>query len=151
MIYDYNTLLDFCKEHNILLCDDYSNIVLTRETMIKCICKTTNCDILFCKGFRALLNYNGYCKDCVIKIGREKSKQTNLKKYGVEFTTQAKTVKNKIKQKCLEKYGVEHISLIKQVKDKTKKTCLKKYGVEVPCQSTEIMEKASKNAYKSNT
>jgi len=148
MKYDYQTLTNFCEEHNIVLCEDYSNITLKRETFITGICETENCGVLFCKGFRALFNYNGYCKDCVTKIGREKSKQTNFKKYGVEFTTQSKTVKDKIKKTCLEKYGVEHISLIKQVKDKTKKTCLEKYGVEYASQNIHIAEKQSINAHK---
>ena len=28
MKYDYETLMNFCKEHNILLCEDYSEIAL---------------------------------------------------------------------------------------------------------------------------
>ena len=73
-MYNYQTLTKFCNEHSIVLCEDYSNIVLTRETIIKGMCKTENCDILFSKGFRALFNYNGYCKDCVTKIGRENNR-----------------------------------------------------------------------------
>jgi hypothetical protein len=148
MKYDYNTLLGFCKENNIIMCDDYSNINLNRDTQINGICKTEKCDNLFTKGFRALLQPNGFCSTCAIKHGKNKAKQTNLKKYGVEFTTQSKQVKDKIKKTCLEKYGVEHISHCKEIKDKTKQTCLEKYGVEVPSQSTEIMDKMSKNAYK---
>lgn len=148
MKYNYTTLIEFCKEHKILLCDDYSSIVLKRDTLINGICKTENCNNTFTKGFRALLNPNGYCSDCAKIVGKEKAKQTNLKKYGVEFTTQSKEVQEKIKKSCLKKYGVEHISHCKEIKEKTKKTCLEKYGVEAPSQSTEIMEKASKNAYK---
>lgn len=149
MKYDYTTLIDFCKEHNIVLREDYSNITLKRETFITGICETENCNNSFTKGFRALLNPNGYCSDCAKNVGKEKAKQTNLEKYGVEFTTQSKQVKDKIKTSCLDKYGVEHISHCKEIKDKTKKTCLAKYGVEAPSQSKEIMEKCSKNAYKS--
>ena len=149
MKYNYNILIDFCKEHNIVLCEDYSNVVLKRETFIKGICETNNCDNLFTKGFRALLNPNGYCSDCAKNVGKEKYKKTCLEKYGVEFTTQSKEVKDKMKKSFLEKYGVEHISHCKEIKDKTKITCLAKYGVEVPSQSKEIMEKCSKNAYKS--
>ena len=148
MKYDYNTLLDFCKEHNIYLCEDYSNLILKRETQIKGICETTNCDNLFTKGFRALLKPNGYCVSCAKQNGKIKAKQTNMEKYGVEHSTQSKEVKDKIKASVLENYGVNHISYCKEIKDKTKKTCLKKYGVEAPSQSKEIMEKISKNAYK---
>ena len=149
MKYDYNTLVDFCKENNIILCDDYSNIILKRETQIKGICKTENCDNLFTKGFRALLNPNGFCSECATKQSKNNAKQTNMEKYGVEFTTQSEKVKDKIKQSCLEKYGVEHISHCKEVKDKTKKTCLEKYGVELASQSKIIRDKIKNpNKYK---
>lgn len=141
MKYDYNTLLDFCKEYNITLCEDYSNIILKRETLIKGICETENCDNPFTKGFRALLNPNGYCMSCAKIFGKEKAKQTNMEKYGVEHSTQSKEVKEKIKASVLENYGVKHISYCKEIKDKTKKTCLEKYGVEAPSQSNEIMNK----------
>jgi len=118
MKYDYNTLTEFCKEYNILLCEDYSSIPLRRETFIIGICEVENCDKQFTKGFRALLKPNGYCQDCAKIFGKEKAKKTNLEKYGVEFTTQAKNVKDKIIKTCLEKYGVEHISLIKIFKKK---------------------------------
>jgi hypothetical protein len=130
------------------LCEDYSNLILKRETQIKGICETTNCDNLFTKGFRALLKPNGYCVSCAKQNGKIKAKQTNMEKYGVEHSTQSKEVKDKIKASVLENYGVNHISYCKEIKDKTKKTCLKKYGVEAPSQSKEIMEKVSKNAYK---
>ena len=148
MKYDYTTLIDFCKEHNIVLCRDYSNTTLKRESFITGICKTENCNNTFTKGFRALLNPNGYCSDCAKNVGKEKAKQTNLEKYGVEFTTQSKQVKDKIKNSCLEKYGVEHFSRCKEIKDKTKKTCLAKYGVEAPSQSKEIMDKMKQTCLK---
>jgi hypothetical protein len=126
MKYDFQTLSEFCKEHNIILCEDYSVVPLKRETFITGICENENCSNKFTKGFRALLKPNGYCQDCA-KIGaKEKYKKTSLQKYGVEFTTQSKKVKDKIKQVCLEKYGVEHSS-----------------------QHPDIAEKQSKNAYKS--
>ena len=144
MKYDYETLSEFCKEHKIILCEDYSIVPLRRETFITGICEVENCDKQFTKGFRALLMPNGYCQDCAKIFGKEKAKKTNLEKYGVEYTTQAKKVKDKIKETCLKKYGVEHISLIKEVKEKTKQTCLKKYGVNVPVKNKEIQEKIKK-------
>ena len=138
MKYDYQTLTDFCKEHNIVLCEDYSNITLKRETFITGICETENCNNTFTKGFRALLNPNGYCSECAKNVGKERYKQTCLQKYGVEFTTQSKKVKDKIKKTCLEKYGVEVPSQCKEIKYKIKKTNLEKYGVEFSSQNQEI-------------
>ena len=38
----------------------------------------------------------------------EKSKNTCLKNYDVEYPSQSEIVRNKIKQTCMEKYGVEY-------------------------------------------
>ena len=43
---------------------------------------------------------------------KEKIRQTNLKKYGVEYASQSEEVKEKQKQTMLKKYGVEHNSQI---------------------------------------
>ena len=95
MKYDYQTLNDFCKEHEIVLCEDYSANILNRETFITGICETENCNNQFTKGFRALLNPNGYCTECAKKVGKDKQKKTCLQKYGVEFSSQSQTVKDK--------------------------------------------------------
>jgi len=60
----------------------------------------------------------------------EKSKQTNLKKYGVEYVSQSDVVKKKVKQTNLKKYGVESYTQTKEYLIKTKKTSIKKYGVD---------------------
>ena len=144
MPYNYETLIEFCKEHNIILCEDYSAIPLNRDTFITGICESENCDKTFTKGFRALLKPNGYCQDCAKIIGKEKAKKTNLEKYGLEFTTQVQSIKDKIKNTFLERYGVEHISHITEIKEKTKQTCLQKYGVDAPAKHEEIKDKIKK-------
>ena len=86
-------------------------------------------------------------KFCSLKCGslnsetQKKTKQTNLKKYGVEHTSQVKEVREKAKQTCLEKYGVENPAQSKEIQEKFKQTCLEKYGVENPNQCKEIREK----------
>ena len=81
------------------------------------------------------------------KIQVDKSKKTNLEKYGVEFPAQCKKVKEKAKQTCMQKYGVQNgggsqqaIEKIKiaywtkddaekeSIKNKRKATNLEKYG-----------------------
>ena len=74
----------------------------------------------------------------------EKYKQTCLEKYGVENTFQNENIKNKIKKNNLEKYGVEFTAQTEHNKQKSKETCLEKYGVESPMQNKEIREKVYK-------
>lgn len=95
---------------------------------------------------------------------KDKRKETNLKKYGVENCYQSEEIKQKIKNTCLEKYGVEHHNQREEVKrkinestiksqgakrylqtevgqQKYKGTCLEKYGVENTFQSEEKKDK----------
>lgn len=69
---------------------------------------------------------------------------TNIKKYGCEYTWCNEKVKDKIKETNLERYGVECVLQSEDIKEKIRKTNLEKYGVENPMQSSEVVEK-SKN------
>ncbi len=101
----------------------------------------------------------GYREFCSVKCARnnektkEKTKQTNLEKYGVETPLQNEEVKQKIKKTNLERYGVENPSQNEEVKEKKKqatdyiliskkykKTNLERYGVEYYFQSKEFKE-----------
>ena len=62
---------------------------------------------------------------------REKSRQTNLERYGVEYASKNPEVAKKISNKLNSD----------EVKEKTKNTNLERYGVENPSQSMEIKEK----------
>ena len=59
---------------------------------------------------------------------KQKSRQTCLKKYGVNHVAQAKEVKEKIKQSFRRKYGVDYYTQTEEHKKKIQETCLKKYG-----------------------
>lgn len=61
---------------------------------------------------------------------KNKRKETCLKRYGVENTSQSEEIKNKIKKTNLEKYGFEFVLQLENIKNKSKKTCLEKYGYE---------------------
>ena len=60
---------------------------------------------------------------------KQKSRQTCLKKYGVEHTAKAKEIKDKIKQSFRQKYGVDYYNQTEEHKKKVRETCLEKYGV----------------------
>lgn len=59
---------------------------------------------------------------------KDKIKEINLEKYGVEYITQSKEIQSKIKVNNLKKYGDESSSRIDSVKEKAKNTNLKKFG-----------------------
>ena len=74
---------------------------------------------------------------------KDKTKQTCLEKYGVEFSFQSENNKEKSKQTLLEKYGDEHYGQFgsKSFKEKM----IKKYGYEFPQQNKKVRNKISKS------
>lgn len=115
---------------------------------------------------RILKKYNipEHSKEVYTKAEQEYSKQTCLKRYGVESSNQAEVVKEKMKatlythygvtspaknsevQKkmqatCLERYGVANVFNSPEIQQKIKNTCITKYGYEHPSKVPEFIEK----------
>ena len=61
---------------------------------------------------------------------KEKKKQTNLDRYGVEYPIQSKKIKDKVKQTNLDRYGVENSMQSEEIRNKMHQTMLDRYGVE---------------------
>ena len=72
---------------------------------------------------------------------RNKTRETCLKKYGVDNPRKSKRIIEKTKQTCIDKYGVDHQWKSSDVRDKVKYTCIERYGVENAMQSPEIKDK----------
>ena len=85
---------------------------------------------------------------------KEKMKQTNLEKYGVEYPIQNKEIsnriQNKIRQTNLNKYGVSHNWMRQDEKEKMKQTNLEKYGVPYFCMREECYSKNGFTVSKAN-
>lgn len=79
-----------------------------------------------------------------VKSIREKIKQQNLDKYGVENVSQAPEIQEKRKKTFLNNYGFESALTSPEVREKIKETNLERYGVENVYQSKEIKEKIKK-------
>lgn len=80
----------------------------------------------------------------------QKIKNTNLKKFGVEFPLQQLKKENseiyqKISQTCINKFGVESPLKNKEVREKIKQTNIQKYGVDNPLKNKEIWKKSQDN------
>jgi hypothetical protein len=79
---------------------------------------------------------------------REKQKQTNMKRRGVEYSLHDPTVKEKARQTNLERRGVENSSQDPNVIEKRKKTSLERFGTECSLQNKEVMEKTRQTKIK---
>jgi len=74
---------------------------------------------------------------------REKMKETNLQKYGVEYPFQSKEIHDTVKRNNLEKYGNE----VFIVSEAGKKLMIERYGVPYAAQSPEIYSKIKASSY----
>jgi hypothetical protein len=105
---------------------------LSKGSSITVECKCDICNTVY------TIPYNKYLKNiknsgyysCRGICSRNKFKQTNLQKYGVENVFQNEEIKDKIKKVILKKYGVENPNQLDETKKKSKKTKLEKYGNE---------------------
>ena len=139
MRYDYNLLSQYCEKNGIKLTNDYSKEKVIIYTII--VGKCLICDETCSKTFRSFILSGCFCKIHTFQNGKEKSKATNLEKYGSENPMQNKEVQEKFKETNLTKYGCENPFQNKEVKEKMKETNLEKYGCEHPFQNKDVQEK----------
>lgn len=128
--YDYKFLIEFCNENNIKLNKDYNNENVTHATKIKALCIKCDNDMIE-KSFRALVKNKIFtCSECFYIIRTEKTKNTNLERYGCENVGQNKEIQEKIGITNIEKYGHKCTLQNEKIKEKSKETCIEKYGCE---------------------
>ena len=75
------------------------------------------------------------------KCKRERAKETNLEKYGVENPFQSEEIKTRIKENNLEKYGVDHHMKVPEIHQKAKDTHMARHGFGFAFHSKESFEK----------
>jgi hypothetical protein len=92
---------------------------------------------------------NGCNKHCAIQLSRPKGVETRknntFEKYGVEHTTQLKSVQEKMKKTTLERFGVEFAIQNNDIKQKMYNIMEEKYGCKTPLQNTDIKDKMLNN------
>lgn len=96
-------------------------------------------------SFQGLIKgYARYCSPMCVgrcELSKEKSKKTNFKKYGCEYSGQSSDVKKKRVKTCRKRYGVDNVFQVPENQETYKRTCLKKFGAEYPNQCEEVKEK----------
>ena len=71
---------------------------------------------------------------------KSKKKETNIRKYGCEYSIMSKEVQDKIQNTNMKKYGVRYPVESDIIKQKIINTNLEKYGVNYPLQNKSILE-----------
>lgn len=110
----------------------------TIKVSVECDCchkiiQRSYCDYIKC--------HDNELGDTCVKCSKLKRKQSNMKKYGVEWFTQTDTFQDKRKYTMLEKYGAAHSLQSEVIKEKFKNTCRKNNGVDYPMLSKKIKDK----------
>jgi len=77
-------------------------------------------------------------------------RNTCLKKYGVDWSSKADSVKDRVKQSNQQKYGVNYPMFDETIKHQIKQTTLKNHGVEYPFQSEAIRQRAKESFVKNH-
>ena len=72
---------------------------------------------------------------------KEKIINTNIKKYGVDNPFKSTNIQHKAKDTMMKRYGAEHALQIDEFKEKILNTTIEKYGVKNVLLSTQIQEK----------
>lgn len=147
---EYYKLLSNFNEKNNIKIDKYSQLVYHYENNMLDYPKCDNCGYENKRfvGFESGYKF-GCSRHCAILLTRPMSNETRkintIKKFGVEHTTQLKSVQEKMKNTNFERYGVDHASQNEEIKIKIKKTNNIKYGCDLPLQNKEIKEKMINN------
>lgn len=100
---------------------------------------------------------DGYSRYCSAKCSansietKNKKKQTNLEKYGVEQVLQNKNIYNKMTENIKEKYGTDNVFKVKEIQEKQKETIKEKYNVDNVSQLDEVKDKKETTRLKSQT
>jgi hypothetical protein len=141
VIFNWKLLQSYCSEKNIKLDKDYSKEKLGSTTRIKGICENTDCKNNFECKFRNLIDFGALCNECFYKKRTEITKKTNQERYGVEFVSQVKEVRQKAEETMLEKYGVKYTTQSKELYDKMKNNNMEKYGCEYVMQNDNFKQK----------
>ena len=122
----YDMIIEIYKDYNISFREKlywYSNNI--KDYPICPICGNRVKFVSYGVG------YKKYCSGaCVSKDRnvRNKTEQTNIKRYGVKNPFQSEQLKEKSKKTNLERYGTEYANQSENVKKKIKQTQLQKYN-----------------------
>lgn len=106
-------------------------------------CKVCNKEMTFNQTIENRTYCSVKCKNEDKDVWIEKTKNTNLARYGETSNFKTEEFIKKSKKTCLEKYGVEGIQKSEYVKNKIKETNKKRYGHE--CSLHGINEERTRN------
>lgn len=113
------------------------HIIQLNSIVDKDSCGDKSCTVKKREDATRIKHGNNCFKEAFLK----KSKQTSLKRYGVDNPAKSEVVKEKIKKTNLKKYGCESYLSTKEKQIKSIETNRSKYNTDFPSQSEEVKKK----------
>lgn len=107
------------------------------------------CDICGSVKYNSYYNYNKSIRKynlytCSSKCSNIKKKMSNKEKFGTEWASQSRKIKNKVSKTNLEKFGHTCSLQSEEIKQKVNKKNIEKFGTEFPSKSDIVKNKKKK-------
>jgi hypothetical protein len=136
--YNLESLINFTKENDIVLLEDYTKYdTIRKDTKICGKCKSDECVNTFKKGFRQLRLRGGpYCYECTTKNSYKKMEENNS-----HYNFMSKEEKEIINKKISDKYNDKSEEEKNEIKKKRIETNNKNFGYDIPLQNPDIIKK----------
>jgi hypothetical protein len=143
-ICNVEALHDVIQRDEAELLDEYKAVTINTIIHFRCKCNAESE-----KNCMQLIKVSGaFCTKCTRTHWTQRTKETNMNRYGVECTVHYQPIKEQIIQSNLEKYGVKHLFESKEIREQIKETMIQKYGVDSPMKSDEIKNKIKESNIK---
>ena len=94
------------------------------------------------KQYDTMMAIYGETNSLRVKSVKDKMRENNRKKYGVEWVFQRDDIKQKSRQTCMARYGVAHYTNPEQGFETQKRNNLKKYGVPYSFLRDDVRQKS---------
>ena len=152
---NYETLVAAFEERGCKMLMERSAYKNNKQRLsFRCVCGAT-AEIVYhdlvrgrlcgnCKQVRTIeTNLKRYGAENPFQVDeiKEKIRNLNIERIGVEYPQQNAQVRQKTETTCMEKYGRKWAFTAPEVYTKIKNVMLERYGVEYPFQNDEILEK----------
>jgi len=133
-------LMKLVEEYGLRLIGEYEKV--NRETKIEGYCMEENCEGVWRKSFRMLVERGGpRCKIHTEIKRKERNQETNIKRRGFKHHSQDPEIKAKKEETNMRKRGFKNVSQDPEIKAKKEETNMRKRGFRYNSQDPKVKAK----------
>ncbi len=134
-----------CQAHKVKVENYYLQFIGEKGKCLNCGKDTKYLDI-----------NNGYRTFCSPRCStlyegtKEKTKKTNIEKYGIDNYSKTKEYREKYIKTCNKRYDCDNPMQVNKFKEKCQQTCFENNGVYIPFKSPKVIEKSKETCIKNS-